>query len=147
MTKAKADFTIKRNNLTAIKAKKDADAKKPKVRLKDMTPEQKKERYDKMKRKPLTKVEQDFLKDFYYKGKGSFAGRDVMYNAMKAHYAKHKTPKEQMISRRRMWHFFLVVAGIEPATQVCTEELRSDTADQQQVQAGQGYGRPHHTRR
>ena len=33
-------------------------------------------------------MEQDFLKDFYYKGEGSFAGRDVMYNAMKAHYAK-----------------------------------------------------------
>ena len=109
MTKATTDFTIKRKNLTAIKkAKKEADAKKPpRLRLKNMTPEQKKERYDKMKRKPLTKAEQDFLKDFYYKGKGSFAGRDVMYNAMKAHYTKHKTPKEQMISRRCMWHFFL----------------------------------------
>ena len=107
MTKAKTDFTIKRKNLTAIKAKKEADAKKPKLRLKDMTPEQKKERYDRMKRKPLTKLEQDFLKDFYYKGEGSFAGRDVMYNAMKAHYSKHKTPKEQQISRRRMWESFL----------------------------------------
>ena len=64
MTKAKAGFTIKRKNLTAIKAKKEADAKKPpRLRLKNMTPEQKKERYDKMKRKPLTKAEQDFLKD------------------------------------------------------------------------------------
>ena len=66
MTKAKTDFTIKRKNLTAIKAKKEADAKKPKLKLKDMTPEQKKERYDRMKRKPLSKLEQDFLKDFYY---------------------------------------------------------------------------------
>ena len=107
MTKAKTDFTIKRKNLTAIKAKKEADAKKPKLKLKDMTPEQKKERYDRMKRKPLSKLEQDFLKDFYYKGEGSFAGRDVMYNAMKAHYAKNKTPKEQQISRRRMWEYFL----------------------------------------
>ena len=107
MTKAKTDFTIKRKNLTAIKAKKEADAKKPKLKLKDMTPEQKKERYDRMKRKPLSKLEQDFLKDFYYKGEGSFAGRDVMYNAMKAHYAKSKTPKEQQISRRRMWEYFL----------------------------------------
>ena len=107
MTKAKTDFTIKRKNLTAIKAKKEADAKKPKLKLKDMTPEQKKERYDRMKRKPLSKLEQDFLKDFYYKGEGSFAGRDVMYNAMKAHYAKNKTPKEQQISRRRMWESFL----------------------------------------
>ena len=107
MTKAKTDFTIKRKNLTAIKAKKEADAKKPKLKLKDMTPEQKKERYDRMKRKPLSKLEQDFLKDFYYKGEGSFAGRDVMYNTMKAHYAKNKTPKEQQISRRRMWEYFL----------------------------------------
>ena len=104
------EFTIKRKNLTAIKAKKEADAKqlqKPKLLLKDMTPEQKKARYDKMKRKPLSKVEQEFLKQFYYKGAGSFAGRDVMYNAMKAHYMKHNTPKEMQISRRRMWEFFL----------------------------------------
>ena len=108
MIKAKADFTIKRKNLTAIKAKKADDAKKPpRLRLKDMTPEQKKERYNRMRRKPLSKLEQDFLKDFYYKGKGSFAGRDVMYNAMEAHYATHKTPKEQQISRRRMWEYFL----------------------------------------
>ena len=26
---------------------------------------------------------------------------------MKAHYTKHKTPKEQQISRRRMWEYFL----------------------------------------
>ena len=80
---------------------------KPKLLLKDMTPEQKKVRYDKMRRKPLSKLEQDFLKDFYYKGEGSYAGRDVMYNAMKAHYTKHKTPKTQQISRRRMWESFL----------------------------------------
>ena len=64
------------------------------------------ERY--VKRKPLTKVEQDFLKDFYYKREeGAYAGRDALYNAMKAHYAKQKTPKGQQISRRRMWEFFL----------------------------------------
>ena len=80
---------------------------KPKMKLKDMTPEQNKALYDSRRRKPLSKLEQDFLKDFYYKGEGSYAGRDVMYNAMKAHYAKHKTPKNQQISRRRMWEYFL----------------------------------------
>ena len=87
--------------------KKPPTIQKPKLLLKDMTPEQKKVRYDKMRRKPLSKLEQDFLKDFYYKGEGSYAGRDVMYNAMKAHYTKHKTPKTQQISRRRMWESFL----------------------------------------
>ena len=80
---------------------------KPKVKFKDMTPEQKKALYDSKRRKPLSKLEQDFLKDFYYKGEGSYAGRDVMYNAMKAHYAKHNTPKNMQISRRRMWEYFL----------------------------------------
>ena len=114
----KSKFSIKRKNLTAIKEAKEAKtAKEAKL---DTIPEEQEEakedtatatkaakggRY--VKRKPLTKVEHAFLKDFYYKGDGAYAGRDVLYNAMKAHYTKHKTPKGQQISRRRMWEGFL----------------------------------------
>ena len=55
-----------------------------------------------LKRKPLTEKEHKFLKDFYY-NKSGFAGRDVLFNQLKAHYAKEDTPKDERISRRRMW--------------------------------------------
>ena len=71
----KSKFSIKRKNLTAIKEAKEAkEAKadpKPQERQQEEqdTATKKKqpkgERY--VKRKPLTKLEQDFLKDFYYK--------------------------------------------------------------------------------
>jgi hypothetical protein len=109
----KSKFSIKRKNLTAIKEAKAAKEKedlKPQQEEEEDTATKKKqpkgERY--VKRKPLTKLEQEFLKDFYYKREeGAYAGRDALYNAMKAHYAKQKTPKGQQISRRRMWEFFL----------------------------------------
>lgn len=58
------------------------------------------------KRKPLTKDEHKFLSDLYYK-KSGYAGRDVLYNQLKAYYDKEGTPKKDRISRRRMWEFFL----------------------------------------
>ena len=59
-----------------------------------------------VKRMDLTKKEKDFLKDFFYT-KSGYAGRDVLYKQLQAHYAQHKTPEKQRISRRRMWEFFL----------------------------------------
>ena len=97
-------FTIKRKNLTALKQKKEATANKeapPKTAPKT-EPAKPTTRPQYEKRKPLNKVESEFLKDFYYKRSG-FAGRDVLYKQLQAHYAKHKTPKNMQISRRRMW--------------------------------------------
>ena len=59
-----------------------------------------------VKRMDLSKVEKEFLQDFYY-GKSGYAGRDVLYNQLRSHYEKKKTPEELRISRRRMWEFFL----------------------------------------
>ena len=55
-----------------------------------------------IKRKPLTKVEKEFLKERYYKESG-FPGRTVFYRQLIAHYDKNDTPPEQRISRRRLW--------------------------------------------
>ena len=101
---ADKEFTIKRKNLTALKQKKEATANKeasPKTAPKT-EPAKPTTRPQYEKRKPLNKVESDFMKDFYYKRSG-FAGRDVLYKQLQAHYAKHKTPKNMQISRRRMW--------------------------------------------
>ena len=57
------------------------------------------------KRKPLTAKEKKWLSDLWYKGDGAYAGRDVLYQRMKRIYEKEKTPKEEQISRRRMWMF------------------------------------------
>ena len=101
---ADKEFTIKRKNLTALKQKKEATASKdapPKTAPKT-EPAKPTTRPQYEKRKPLNKVESDFMKDFYYKRSG-FAGRDVLYKQLQAHYTKHKTPKTMQISRRRMW--------------------------------------------
>ena len=57
------------------------------------------------KRKPLTAKEKKWLSDLWYKGDGAYSGRDVLYQRMKRIYEKEKTPKEEQISRRRMWMF------------------------------------------
>jgi hypothetical protein len=59
-----------------------------------------------VKRMDLSKVEKEFLQEFFY-NKSGYSGRDVLYKQLQAHYEKNKTPKELRISRRRMWHFFL----------------------------------------
>jgi len=63
-------------------------------------------RYKKQARKPLTDKEQKFLTEFYYE-KSGYAGRDVLYKQLQAHYDKNDTPAKERISRRRMWEFFL----------------------------------------
>ena len=57
------------------------------------------------KRQPLSKKEHAFLSDKYYNN--GYAGRDVLYNQLRAYYDKEGTPKKDRISRRRMWEFFL----------------------------------------
>ena len=59
-----------------------------------------------IKRMDLSKVEKEFLSDFFY-NKSGYAGRDVLYKQLQAHYEKNKTPPKLRISRRRMWEFFL----------------------------------------
>jgi hypothetical protein len=92
-------FTIKRKNLTAIKHKKEGTVNKD-----DAPPTKEQPTVDRryQKRLPLNKVQSDFMKDFYYKRSG-MSGRDVLYKQLQAHYAKHSTPKNMQISRRRMW--------------------------------------------
>ena len=57
------------------------------------------------KRKPLTPKEKKWLIDLWYGGDGAYSGRDVFYERMKRIYEKENTPKEEQISRRRMWMF------------------------------------------
>ena len=92
-------FTIKRKNLTAIKHKKEGTVNKD-----DAPPTKEQPTVDRryQKRLPLNKVQSDFMKDFYYKRSG-MSGRDVLYKQLQAHYAKHSTPQNMQISRRRMW--------------------------------------------
>ena len=59
-----------------------------------------------IKRMDLSKVEKEFLQDFFY-NKSGYAGRDVLYKQLQAHYEQNKTPEKLRISRRRMWEFFL----------------------------------------
>ena len=92
---AKPKRVVKRR----VIAPKDAPTNKP-----EPEPTKVDKRYQ--KRQPLTKVEHDFLTDFYYK-KSGYSGRDVLYKQLVAHYEKHDTPKGMRISRRRMWEFFL----------------------------------------
>ena len=46
-----------------------------------------------VKRMDLSKVEKEFLQEFFY-NKSGYSGRDVLYKQLQAHYEKNKTPKE-----------------------------------------------------
>ena len=82
---ADKEFTIKRKNLTALKQKKEATVNKDAPKTSPATdPAKPTTRTQYEKRKPLNKVESEFLKDFYYKRSG-FAGRDVLYKQLQAH--------------------------------------------------------------
>jgi hypothetical protein len=120
--KDKPPFTIKRAGTRALKRKKaaatdpatDPAPQKPRegeaqadtpTTIKPPTdvnqPKTAKERKQYERRQPLTPLERDFLKDFYYKRSG-YTGRDTLYRQLQAHYEEHETPKHLRISRRRM---------------------------------------------
>ena len=44
------------------------------------------------------------MKGYYY-NKPGFTGRDVLYKQLQVYYEKNDTPKEERISRRRMWNW------------------------------------------